>query len=532
MNYLPGFERTVRCFGEETALVSVSGDERTYRELDRESTALANSTHERIPDARCATLALNGVETVASMLAGQKRGHGTVQLPFRAGPGELVRMLDSADAQGLLFDDANADLALEVAEAADLDFVAHTGDTDIGDLNADVDRVESYEDLLDDAPADRVVDRADTEEYGVFYTSGTTSQPKGVLFGQEEMWHGASQVVMEMSIEPTDVALVTTPWYHMVTTDAWILPHLLTGATLVLQPSFEPDEALALVAEHDVTGLLAVPTQLRVLADRQADLGLDVGTLDYIRTGGAVVSADLVERAAEHLTENVYNSYGMTEGGPNLAYAHPSTQDEHTGTVGTESYVWELRVVESVLPSDDPDPEAEVGPGGTGEILARGPGMCDGYLDNPEAEAELFVDGWIRTHDVAEVDEDGYLYIVDRVDNMILSGGENVYPQEVEQTLLQHEGVNDIGVVGLDDDYWGQVVAAVVSVDGCVTQADLDGFCKDHDTLANFKRPRQYVLVHDELPRTDTGTLERVTLKEQFFATVGDCDDSAAAGEN
>ncbi|GGM61123.1 fatty-acyl-CoA synthase [Halarchaeum rubridurum] len=526
MNYIDGFERTVRCYGGETALVSADGGERTYEELDRESTALANAVHERIPEQRCATLALNGIETVASMLAGQKRGRGNVQLPYRAGVDELVRMVDDADVGGILFDDANADLALDVAERADLDLAIHAGDASL-----DGGRVVSYDAFLDAAADERVVERADTNEYGIFYTSGTTSRPKGVPFDQESMWLGATQVVMEMSLEPTDTALVTTPWYHMVTSDAWILPHLLTGATLVIQPTFEPDEALDLVAEHDVTGMLAVPTQLNVLADRQAERGLDIDTLDYIRTGGAVVSARLIERAAEHLTENVYNSYGMTEGGPNLAYAHPEVQDEHTGTVGKESYAWELRVVDSVPPDEDPDPEAVVEPGGTGEILARCEGMCEGYLDNPEAEEELFVDGWLRTHDVADVDEDGYLYIVDRVDNMILSGGENVYPQEVEQILLEHDGVDDVGVVGLDDDHWGEVVAAVVSTSSDVGADELDQFCVDHGSLANFKRPRRYVVTTDELPRTDTGTLERSTVEETYFSAVGD-GGAHAEGEN
>ncbi|GGN10354.1 class I adenylate-forming enzyme family protein [Halarchaeum nitratireducens] len=526
MNYIDGFERTVRCYGGETALVTASGAERTYAELDRESTGLANAVHERIPERRCATLALNGIETVVSMLAGQKRGRGNVQLPYRAGVDELVRMVDDADVGALLFDDANADLALDVAERADLDLAIHAGDASLAGG-----RVVSYDEFVGAAATERVVERADTNEYGVFYTSGTTSRPKAVSFDQESMWLGATQVVMEMSLEPTDVALVTTPWYHMVTADAWILPHLLTGATLVIQPTFEPEEALELVAAHDVTGMLAVPTQLNVLADRQADLGLDIDTLDYIRTGGAVVSARLVERAAEHLTENVYNSYGMTEGGPNLAYAHPEVQDEHTGTVGKESYAWELRVVDSVPPDEDPDPEAVVEPGGTGEILARCDGMCDGYLNNPEAEEDLFVDGWLRTHDVADVDEDGYLYIVDRVDNMILSGGENVYPQEVEQTLLEHDEVEDVGVVGLDDEHWGEVVAAVVSTSGDIGADELDQFCVDHGSLANFKRPRRYVVTTDELPRTDTGTLERSTVEEKYFSAVRD-GGTQAEGEN
>ncbi|MFC6725917.1 class I adenylate-forming enzyme family protein, partial [Halobium palmae] len=373
----------------------------------------------------------------------------------------------------------------------------------------DDDRVESYEPALEGASADLHPDLPAGSEYGVFFTSGTTSQPKAVRFDAEQMWLGATQVVMEMGIDETDTALVTTPWYHMVTTDAWILPHLLAGATLVVQSEFDPETSLEHMAEHDVTGLLAVPTQLDALIEEQADGGYGIDDLSYIRTGGSIVTDEMVRRASEHLTEGVYNSYGLTEGGPNLTFAHPSVQDEHTGTVGKQSFMWDLRVVEAASPTEDPDVTAEVDPGGRGEIVVRGPGMSDGYMDNPEAEEHLFADGWLRTGDVARVDEDGYLYIVDRVDNMIISGGENVYPEEVQRAVEEHEAVDECLVVGLDDDHWGQAVACVVVTDGDVTEEELEEFCLAHGTLADFKRPRRYAFRSDPLPRTDTGTVRR-----------------------
>jgi len=513
MNYLQTFERSVRNYPEKPALVTDDGRSFSYTEFDERSSALAAALSDRLQEGRCATLANNGLPAVESMIAGQKRGIATVQLPYRGSPDELVRKTASADATGLVFDDANVETALRMLEHTDFEAVIHAGTSDVSHP-----AVESYESVLADA-AGREPTPSGKNEYGVFYTSGTTSTPKAVLFDQEQMWLGSAQVVMEMGIDPTDVALVTTPWYHMVTTDAWILPHLQAGSTLVLHSKFEPDEALQLIEEHDVTGLLAVPTQLSVLADRQAEAGYDVETLDYIRTGGSIVSADLVQRASEQLTENVYNSYGMTEGGPNLTYAHPSVQAEHTGSVGKASYVWDIRVVETVPPSGTPDPYAVFDDGETGEILARSPGMCRGYLDNPAAEDELFVDGWIRTGDVAEVDEDGYLYIVDRVDNMIISGGENIYPQEVEQVLLEHDAVVDVGVFGVEDEYWGEVVVCAASVTGDVEETHLEEFCKGHGELANFKRPRRYALTTDELPRTDTGTLERHQVIQRFFGS-------------
>jgi acyl-CoA synthetase (AMP-forming)/AMP-acid ligase II len=513
MDFVETFARSVRRHSSETALVTDDGESTSYERLDERTTRLANAIDERVPGDRIATLARNGRPAIEAMIASQKRGLGNVQLPFRDSPGALVSMLEPTEAELLVFDDANAEKALSVLDRTDIDYGVHAGERAI-----DRDDVEAYETLVSDGSTAEVEPHPNAE-HGVFYTSGTTSTPKAVLFGQEQLWHGSTQVIMEMGIEETDTALVTTPWYHMVTCDAWILPHLQAGATMVVQSDFDPDEALRLVQEHDVTGLLAVPTQLHALADRQLEAGYDVETLSYIRTGGSIVSEGLVEKASEHLTDGVYNTYGLTEGGPNLTFAHPSVQDDHTGTIGKESFVSEVRVVEAVEPEEDPDPDATVDPGETGEVIVRGPGTCDGYMGRPEATERLQVDEWIRTGDCAEVDEDGYLYIVGRVDNMIISGGENIYPEEVEEVIETHEAIEEAVVVGREDEQWGHRVACVVcaSNSNSLDTDAFDRFCKDHDELANFKRPREYVLTDEPLPRTDTGTIERETVYAEFF---------------
>jgi fatty-acyl-CoA synthase len=510
MNLLRAFRRTVQCHPDDVALVAEDGREFTYGELDRRSTKLANALRDRIPGERCAVLAHNGVPAVESMIAGDKRGAATVQLSFRASEGELVEMTETAEARGLLFDDANADVALELLNRGNFDAAVHAGSKRIGRSD-----VESYETILSTTSAESDDDFPHGDECAILYTSGTTSKPKAALFDLEQLWYGAVQGVMEHGIDHTDVALVPTPWYHMVTTAAWIYPHVSAGATLVLQSAFDPESVLAAIDDYDITGLLAVPTQLDVINDVQATADYDVSSLEYIRTGGSIVSEDLVERTASLLTRNVYNTYGMTEAGPNLTFAHPEWQAEHPGTVGKDAHTYELRVVETASLDEHPDPEATVGPGGQGEVIARGPGMADGYLDNEAAEEKTFFDGWIRTCDVARVDDDGFLYVVDRVDNVILSGGEKVYPAEVEQTIGTHEAVDEVCVFGVEDERWGEVVTAVV-VSEAVTAETVDEYCKASDSLADFKRPRNYVVVDESLPRTDTGTLKREEIAERF----------------
>jgi len=512
MKLREAFARTVRCYPEQPAVVTDDGRSVTYETLDERSTRLANAVQQRVGERRCAVLTLNGLPAVESMLAGNKRGVGTVQLSYRATAAELERMVETASARALVFDDANVDAALALLDNGGFEAAIHAGDRSV-----DHELVESYEAVLDDAPRDLDSALPVGEECGVLYTSGTTDTPKAVPFDQEQLWYGAIQVIMEHGIDETDTALCTTPWYHMVTTDAWLYPHFVAGATVVLHTSFDPTEALELIEAHDVSGLLAVPTQLRAINGVQRDAGFDVDSLGYIRTGGSIVTEDLVEATSEYLTEQVYNTYGMTEAGPDLTFAHPSTQAEHPGTIGKSSFSWEIRVVETVPLDEDPDPEATVDAGERGEIIARGPGMSTGYIDNPEAESKTYFDGWLRTRDVATVDEDGYLYIVDRVDNMIVSGGENVYPAEVEETLEDHSAVEEVCVFGLDDDQWGQVVTAVVVTDGDLSAEDLDTYCLETDTLADFKRPREYAVTADPLPRTDTGTVVRSDLVDEHF---------------
>ncbi|WP_435064387.1 class I adenylate-forming enzyme family protein [Halobaculum sp. EA56] len=514
MRFIDAFRRSVRCHGAEPAVLTDDGRRFTYADLDDRTSRLANGLAERLGDGPVAALGVNGPEMVEAMVAGHKRGTPTVQLPFRAKPAELVRMCEAAGATGLIFDDGKAETARAMLDRGDFSLAVHAGERAV-----DVDGAEEYGSLLDGAEPELDGSLPADGDVSVFYTSGTTSLPKAVPFDGEQLWYGAIQGVMEHGIDHTDVGVMTTPWYHMVSSDAWIYPHLVAGAAVLVQSDFDPADALSLVEEHGVTGLLAVPTQLTAMNDVQEEADYDTSSLSYIRTGGSVVSERLVERTHEYLSEHLYNTYGMTEAGPNLSFAHPSAQLDHPGTIGKEAHTYELRVVETAPIDEDPDPEATVDPGEQGEIIARGPGMARGYIDNPEAEAKSFFDGWLRTRDVAEVDEDGYLYIVDRVDNMFQSGGENVYPVEVEHALENHDAVREAFVYGEDDEHWGKVVSAVVVVDedADVTGDDLDEFCREETDLANFKRPRNYaVRTGASIPRTSTGKIKRDAVLDEI----------------
>lgn len=511
MRYLDAFERAADVHREEPALITEAGETVTYGDLDRRGTALAAAYEDRVSGGRVATLAVNGEPAIVTVVAALKRGVANVQLPYRNSVSNLVTMLERTDARGLLFDDANADAAAGIIDRTDPDLVIHAGERDLPGLEAD-----AYTDLVSRVPTDSPASH-DRHEYACFFTSGTVGAPKAVLFDQEQMLLGSTQVIMEMAIDETDIGLMCAPWYHMFGTDAWMLPHLQAGATLVLQADFDPADALAKIERYRITGVPAVPTQLNAMLDVLETESYDMESLEKIRTGGAVVPEGLIRRVEERLTEGVFNTYGSTEAGPNMTFAHPSRQEDHPGTIGKVSYFWELRVVEPAPADANPDPAAEIEPGETGEIMMRGPGMATGYLGDPDTPSALVVDGWLRTKDIAEVDADGYLYVIDRVDNMLNSGGENVYPQEVERVLEDHPAVDDVGVIGLEDEHWGDRIVAVVQTTDSIDDEALDAYCRESDELADFKRPREYRFTRDDLPRTATGTLQRERVAQRFF---------------
>jgi fatty-acyl-CoA synthase len=515
---LAGLTSAVRRYSDRVAVVTPDGQRVTYAELSERSERLAVALETRIPGERSAVLARNRLAVIDTMFAAMRRGRANIQLSTRGAAEELASSMSTAEGSGLIYDAALANSAHTILDRVDPQCTLAIDGDGAG---------EPYEAVLESAdPAGAPEQPAhDPPESAVFFTSGTTSAPKGILVDQEQAWIAAAQPVMEMGLAAADRALVCTPWYHMVTSEAWILPHLLSGATLVLLPSFEPEATLRAIEDHDISGLLAVPTQLEVLVETQADLEVDLSALEYIRTGGAILTDRLVEQVDETFAADLYNTYGLTEGVGNLTFADPTDQETHPGTIGKASHLWEVRVVETADPPAKPDPTARVDPGELGEVLGRSLQMTDGCLDRPEATEALFVedptaDGpgrteWLRTGDVARLEPGGYPIIIDRIDNMIVSGGENIYPEEVQQALEEHDAVREAGVVGLPDGRWGERVAAAVVVETEATAEDLEVHCRAHEGLADFKRPRQYQFV-DELPRSPTGTLRREEVRELF----------------
>jgi long-chain acyl-CoA synthetase len=349
----------------------------------------------------------------------------------------------------------------------------------------------------------RALDRERTDTAAVLYTGGTTGTPKGVMLSHENINAAIHTVVYNERSTENERALCFLPFNHVFGQMHIMNATILSAGCLEMIPSFDIERVLELMARGRVTKLFSVPTVYVRL------LGLDrlkeaLGSVRYCFSAAASMAAEVVRQWKERTGLSIYEGYGMTEAAPTVTYNH---YHRHViGSVGTEVPGIEIQLRD--------ESGNQVGEGEKGEICVRGPNIMKGYLDNPKATMEAFWEkGWFRSGDIGRFDEDGYLYIVDRLKDMIITGGENVYPKEVEEVLFTREEVQECAVIGLPDREWGERVAAfIIQRPGKnFNKEDLHAYLKSR--LSSFKVPKEYRLVHD-FPKSPAGKILKRELKK------------------
>ncbi|OBK74382.1 3-((3aS,4S,7aS)-7a-methyl-1,5-dioxo-octahydro-1H-inden-4-yl)propanoate--CoA ligase FadD3 [Mycobacterium sp. 1274761.0] len=374
-------------------------------------------------------------------------------------------------------------------------------DTDDGTWDEFVARGTDLEEVDARAAAVKPDDIAD-----ILFTSGTTGRSKGVLCAHRQSLDAPAAWAACGQLTSADRYLCINPFFHNFGYKAGILACLQTGATLIPQLTFDPEKAMAAVAEHRITVLPGPPTIYQMLLDHPNRGDYDLSSLRFAVTGAATIPVVLIERMQSELDiDIVLTAYGLTEGS---GFGTMCRADDDAVTVATTCgrpiADFELRIDSSG--SED----------GTGEVLLRGPNVMLGYLDDPEATAEAIdADGWLHTGDVGRVDEAGNLAITDRLKDMYICGGFNVYPAEVEQVLARLDGVAEAAVIGVPDDRLGEVGKAfIVTKPGAeLDEAGVIAYTREH--LANFKTPRSVVFL-DVLPRNPGGKVVKPQLREML----------------
>jgi fatty-acyl-CoA synthase len=446
--------------------IDFDGREVTYAELDDGSDDLARCLRR---GEVVSTLTGNSPEHVALMFACAKAGAILHPISWRLAPAEVAFQLDDAGSSVFWVEEEHRSLgaaALELAAVQPRELVSDTSK------------------VSDTSPADG-------DGLLLIYTSGTTGKPKGALLTHANCYWTNLSFDLATGVGGGDVVLACLPQFHC---GGWNVQPLLAwwkGAKVVLERQFDAARALRLIEEKRVTTMMGVPANYLFMAQEAGFATVDLSSLRCCVVGGAPMPVPLLELWRDRGVE-IVQGYGLTEASPNVLCLSPEDAARKIGSAGK------------------PYPYVEIDLGDGGELLVRGPNVFPGYWRNPEATASTVVDGWLHTGDVVEMDDEGYVTIKGRLKEMFISGGENVYPAEIESVLHDHPGVQDAAVVGVPDETWGEVGAAFVVAGPGVTEQELVVFCRER--LARFKVPKSVHLV-DELPRNSMGKIQKSELR-------------------
>ena len=515
--WIEGFMRNVRRYGRRTALIDPDTDATwSYAELNRECNRLSNALVKKgLRKGNVIMLQmLNCPEFVFAYLAAHKTHGVCCPVSYRLSPGEMAFNIEDSQPAVIICCKAKKDDVLEA-----LHLSTYKPDAVIV-IDSDTDEnTVSYEDYVKDASTDEPPYQCDDNIYDEttrLYTSGTTGKPKAVSLTSINEVLSAHDVMIHFPMSYKDISMNTTPWFHRGGLHcAGPCPALYAGSAMVIMGKFEPDLALKYIDKYKITFLIGVPTVLEELADEQERQGYDISALKGIVTMGSPLERSACIRYQRVLTPNIFNGYGTTETFWNT-FLRPFDLPENAGTAGASCVDDDVRVVK-IYEDHRAEPDELVATNGeeVGEVIICSPAKSPYiYVNNPESTEEKYYKDFIYTNDLATWDENQFITIVGRKDDMIISSGENIYPTEIEAVLNTHPKVKDCIVTSVPDKMRGQVVTAyVVCQDTTLTAEELDNFCIDSPHIANFKRPRFYRFVA-QIPFNATGKKLHVKIKE------------------
>ncbi|MFW0794403.1 long-chain fatty acid--CoA ligase [Gordonia sp. CPCC 205515] len=475
----------------------------SYRELDERATRLAHALADLGLERgdRVALLSANHPSYLEGLFATGLLGAVLVPLNARLTAPEVTYALRDSGARILVHSAELGQVAVASAEEAGVQTRV------VVDGAPDADAV-GYEQIIAAAGVERI-DRDVSHDDACFimYTSGTTGNPKGVVLTHGGVTFASMNPIVDLDLRSDEVSLVAAPLFHTAALNYISLPTILKGGTVIIEEGFEAGRILKVIEERKVTYSFGVPTMLDAMSAHPDFASADLSSIRR----WIVAAAPVPPRTLHTYTErgvNLCQGYGLTETGPGALVLTPKFVESKLGTAGVPQFFTDVRVV-------DVD-GVETKPGERGEIQIQGPNVMREYWNREDATAAAFVDGgWFRSGDVGVRDDEGYITIVDRLKDMIISGGENIYPAEIEAAILEYPGVVGCGVFGVPNDKWGEVGCAAITLapDSTLTYDDLESFLNGR--LARFKIPKSMVLL-EEIPRNATGKIRKDRLRDMY----------------
>jgi long-chain acyl-CoA synthetase len=474
------------------------GDVVDYRTLHDRCSRLVGALRARgvARGDRVAVLALNCHRYLEAYLGIPAGGMVVVPLNTRLAEPELRAILADAGATVLITDRDPGELAKEVSQVLAWP--------------------DEYDAMVDAAaPAELGEGVGEADLAALFYTGGTTGRSKGVMLTHRNLVANAFHKTLACRLERTDVMLAVGPLFHVAGT-APLLGLAWMGAATVMLPTFDPAAGLDLIERHGVTLTLPVPTMVGALVEEQRARPRDVSSLRLLGHAASPIASELLRRAHETFpSAELAHYYGATETAPIvtcLPHEERELDGPRMGSCGQAVPGVEVRVVRT-------DSAVDLPSGEVGEVVVRGPNVMAGYWRQPEATARALVDGWYHTGDLGYLDGDGYLFLVDRLKDMIVSGGENVYSVEVEDVLNRHPAVLEAAVFGIPDERWGEAVHAVVVARPGADPAGLDAALHDHvrASIAGYKTPKRIEVRTEPLPKSGPGKILKRELRAPYW---------------
>lgn len=491
----------------KVALIDTLHDRReiTYREWNRAANRTARflcALGVKKGD-RVAVLSMNCVEYLDVWFACGKLGAILQNLNWRLTPAELSGLAADATPIVLVY---GPDFTAQVSTLREnATSVEHFVTLDGTRRSSPHDKTFIERNTQEDAPIP-AVEIAPDDPWVICYTGGTTGLPKGAILTHGSITWNSINTVVSWGLRPDDVTILNAPLFHTGGLNVFTAPLVHIGGTSIVCRSFDPEQVYKLMGEYGVTVYFGVPAMFIAMQGHPAWQDADFSRLRILISGGAPCPMPVFERFWERDVP-FKTGYGMTESGPNTFWLPDEQIRSKPGAVGYPLFHIEVKVV---LPDG-----AECEPGEVGELLIRGKQVCAGYWDHPEETARTFEGGWLHTGDLARRDADGCYYIVGRLKDMIISGGENIYPAEVESVLAAHPAVADVALIGVPDLKWGEVGHAVVVLRTAhqATEAGLIEFCRQR--LARYKVPKS-IRFTDTLPLTGAGKVDKRALVQEL----------------
>ena len=506
--------RSADKFPEKTALIFK--DKRiTYRELNERVNALANRLLDMGGEKgdRVAVLLHNCVEYIEAYFACAKSGLVFVPVNNLLKQGELMQIIRYIEPRFVLMDSDFEDLMAKTT--AGMRFIEFK----ISLKASQGSPLIPYEDLIAQGSVKEPgIEIAADDVMSIFLTSGTTGLPKGAMRTHHHDFQNAMTCALEMKLDVNDRTILLFPLYHVTFEDH--TRHFLMGNTVYIrrEGAFDPKEVLEILSREKITTCQFVPTMVSAMLQEKTIESYDLRHLRLIPYAASPMPVELLKQAMKRFQCGFIQFYGQTETGPLTTVLPPEAhvlegseaQLERLASAGRAALNYEVRIVD--------EEGREVPVGQVGEIAVRSEAMTIGYWNLPEQTAESMKDGWRFTGDFGKFDKEKYVYIVDRKNDMIISGGKNIYPREIEEVIYAHESVLDVAVLGIPDDYWGESVKALVVLkEGMTaTEDEIIHLCKER--LASYKKPKS-VEFREELPRSPTGKILKRKIREEYWAS-------------